>query len=208
MLKILLNSPVIYQSFQKAGGFFGARVKAIAEFLAIDPGVSILDIGCGPGYICSYMPTNVNYVGYDIDQAYIDHANAKFGKRARFYCRLFDASAAHELYPVDIVMMNGVLHHISDAELAGMLSNVRSVLRPGGTLFSLDGCYCTGQSAFRKWMLDNDRGDFVRDEAGYRAILRNVFEDVELHVREEYSRIPYTFVVGLSRKAPLRAPEI
>ena len=114
---------------------------------------------------------------------------------------MFDATSANQLYPVDIVMMNGVIHHISDAELAGTLANVRSVLRPGGTLFSLDGCYRTGQSAFRKWMLDNDRGHFVRDQAGYRAILGSVFEDVELHVREGYSRIPYTFVIGLSRKA-------
>src|SRR5271166_5438641 len=185
MLKGLLRSPVIYQSFQEAGGFFGARVKSIAEFLAIEPGVSVLDIGCGPGYILNYISKNVHYVGYDIDQSYIDHANAKFGGRGRFYCRLFDATAVQELYPVDIVMMLGVLHHISDTELAGTLANVRSVLRPGGTLFSLDGCYCTGQSAFRKWMLDNDRGRFVRDEAGYRAVLGNVFEDVELHIREE-----------------------
>jgi SAM-dependent methyltransferase len=201
MLKRLLNSALIYQSFQEIGGFFGARVKAITEFLPIAPGVSIVDIGCGPGYILNYIQKNVNYVGYDVDRSYIDHANAKFGSRGHFYCRLFDEYAANGLYPVDIVMMNGVLHHISDAELAGTLANVRRVLRPGGTLFSLDGCYCTGQSAFRKWMLDNDRGHFVRDEAGYRAVLRDLFEDVELHVREEYSRIPYTFVVGLSRKA-------
>jgi SAM-dependent methyltransferase len=201
MLKRLLKSPVIYQSFQESGGFFGARVKAIAEFLAIGPGARVLDIGCGPGYIVNHIKANVHYIGYDIDQSYIDHANAKFGRRGRFYCRVFDETAAEELYPVDIVMMLGVLHHISDAELAGTLANVRSVLRPGGTLISLDGCYCAGQSAFRKWMLDNDRGHFVRDEAGYRAVLRNVFADVQLHVREEYSRIPYTFVVGLSRKA-------
>jgi|ERR1700722_14192502 SAM-dependent methyltransferase len=201
MLKRLLNSPVIYQSFQEAGGFFGARVKAIEEFLNIESGVSVLDIGCGPGYILKHLSRNVHYVGYDIDQSYVDHANTKFGGRGSFYCRLFDATAAQELSPVDIVMMNGVLHHLSDAELAGTLTNARSVLRPGGIFFSLDGCYCPGQSAFRKWMLDNDRGHFVRDEAGYRAILGSVFEDVELHVREGYSRIPYTFVIGLSRKA-------
>ena len=201
MMKMLLNAPVIYQSFQEVGGFFGARVKAIAEFLAIEPGISVLDIGCGPGYILNYISDKVHYVGYDIDQSYIDHANSKFGARGSFYCKMFDATSANQLYPVDIVMMNGVIHHISDAELAGTLANVRSVLRPGGTLFSLDGCYRTGQSAFRKWMLDNDRGRFVRDQAAYRAILGSVFEDVELHVREGYSRIPYTFVIGLSRKA-------
>ncbi|GGF72920.1 hypothetical protein GCM10007301_35930 [Azorhizobium oxalatiphilum] len=201
MLKKLLDSPLVYQTFQEAGGFFGARVKAIAEFLPVKPGMRVLDIGCGPGYILKYLPEGVDYVGFDIDQSYIDHANAQFGKRGRFYCRFFDAAAAQEFGPVDIVMMNGVLHHISDADLADTLANVRTVLRPGGLLFSLDGCYRQGQSGFRKWMLDNDRGEFVRDEAGYRGVLGRVFDTVDLHIRENYSRVPYTFVVGLASKA-------
>jgi len=201
MLKKLLESPSTYQLFQEAGGFFGARLKAIAEFLTLPPGTRVIDIGCGPGHILKYLPESVDYVGFDIDRPYIEHANRQFGGRGRFYCRLFDAAAAQEFGPADIVMMNGVLHHIADAELADMLASVRAVLRPGGLLFSLDGCHLPGQSGFRKWMLDNDRGAFVRDEAGYRAVLGRAFETVELHIREHYSRIPYTFVVGLARKA-------
>lgn len=201
MLKKLLESPFLYQSFQEAGGFFGARVKAMSEFLDIRPGMRILDIGCGPGYILKYLPQGVDYVGFDIDQSYIDHANAQFGQRGRFLCQFFDAVAAQQFAPIDIVMMNGVLHHIADAELAYTLANVRTVLRPGGLLFSLDGCYRKGQSTFRKWMLDNDRGQFVRDEAGYRNVLGKVFDTVDLHIRERYSRVPYTFVVGLASKA-------
>jgi len=201
MLKKILNSPVVYQSFQELGGFFDARIKAIGEFVDIQPESNILDIGCGPGYILNYLPKTVNYIGFDINQSYVNHAKAKFGRSGRFYCRFFDAEVAQELHPIDLVMMNGVLHHLSDSELVGTLSNVRKALRPGGILFSLDGCYQKHQSGFRKWMLDNDRGNFVRDEAGYRAVLSKVFEKVDLHVREQYSLIPYTFVVGLSHKS-------
>lgn len=200
MIKRLLELPFFYQSFQEFGGFFGARVKAISEFLDIRPGMRIIDIGCGPGYIVKYLPEGVDYVGFDIDESYIAHANTQFGDRGRFFCRFFDAAAASEFGPVDIVMMNGVLHHIPDDELTITLGNIRSVLSAGGILFSLDGCYRQGQSAFRKWMLDNDRGQFVRDEAGYRKILGQNFDTVDLHIRENYSRIPYTFVVGLAGK--------
>jgi SAM-dependent methyltransferase len=200
-LKSLLESPAAYQAFQQAGGFFGARVKAIAEFLTIAPGSRIIDIGCGPGYIREHLPDAVDYIGFDIDEAYIAHANKKFGARGRFFCRFFDADAAKEFAPVDIVMMNGVLHHIPDAELAGTLANIRAVLHPGGLLFTLDGCYRPGQTAFRKWMLDNDRGQHVRDEAGYRALLEQHFETVNLYIREIYSRVPYTFVVGIAARA-------
>lgn len=206
MLQEALHHPLLYQLFQEAGGFFEARVRALSEFVNTElvsrptPGVRVIDIGCGPGYIVKHLPDGVEYMGFDVDPSYIAHANEKFGNRGRFFCRLFDAAAARDFGPADIVMMLGVLHHIPDDELAETLQNVRSALRPGGLLLSLDGCYRTGQSAFRKWMLDKDRGRFVRDESGYRKVLSNAFESVNLHIRETYSRVPYTFVVGISKK--------
>lgn len=201
MIRDILNSPFVYQKFQEWGGFFGARVKAINEFLDLQPGMRILDVGCGPGHILKHLPSNVEYFGFDIDQNYIAHAKKEFGDRGQFWCGFFDADAAQLVGKVDVAFMNGVLHHISDDELLATLGNVYSVLRQGGVLFSLDGCYRRGQPWFNKWMLDNDRGRFVRDEAGYRRVLEATFDKVELHVREDFSRIPYTFVTGISLRA-------
>jgi hypothetical protein len=97
-------------------------------------------------------------------------------------------------------MMNGVLHHIADEELKGTLANIRDVLKSGGVLFTLDGCYREGQSRLAKWLLDNDRGKFVRNQNGYDLVLRSVFESVDLVIRDDYARVPYTFVIGISRK--------
>jgi SAM-dependent methyltransferase len=201
MLEKIFDTPAVYQAFQVAGGFFGARLKAISEFLDLHPGTRIIDIGCGPGYIVKHLPSEIDYIGFDITPSYILHASQNFSHLGRFLNQFFDADAARKFFPADLVMMNGVLHHIPDEELLTTLRNVRDVLRPGGLLFSLDGCYRPGQSSVRKWMLDNDRGRFVRDEAGYRKILVQVFDQVSLSIRENYSRFPYTFVVGLSRKS-------
>jgi SAM-dependent methyltransferase len=199
-MKAILSSPTLYQAYQNAGGFFGARVKAIAEYLTIRPGMRVIDIGCGPGYILDHLPEGIDYMGFDIDEAYIDHARRSFGNRGRFYCRYFDADAAVEFAGADIVMMNGVLHHIADKELKGNLANIREVLKDGGVLFTLDGCYCEGQSRLAKWLLDHDRGEFVRDQKGYDLVLGTVFGDVHLAIRDDYSRVPYTFIIGISRK--------
>ena len=198
-MKEILRHPAIYQFYQELGGFFGARVAAIREYLEIRPGARVIDIGCGPGHIVRHLPRDIDYIGLDIDAAGIAYARARFGDRGRFAVRLFDAAAVRDLGPADVVMMNGVMHHIGDPDLAATLGHVGDVLKPGGTLFTLDGCYAAGQSRIARWLLDNDRGVHVRDAEGYRRLLARSFTDVAMHVRDDYSRLPYTFAIGVAR---------
>nr|WP_245320345.1 class I SAM-dependent methyltransferase [Bradyrhizobium lablabi] len=132
--------------------------------------------------------------------------NKIFGNRGKFLCRYFDAAAAQEFAGVDLVMMNGVLHHIPDAELQTTLTNIRDVLKDDGVLFTLDGCYRDGQSRFARRMLDNDRGEYVRTEDGYRTILSRIFGGVQMAIREELARVSYTFVIGLAAKERVHQP--
>lgn len=199
-MRFSLESPRVYQLYQEAGGFFSARVKAILEYIEIGPHARVIDIGCGPGYIVKYLPCGVDYIGFDIDEPSIAFARAHFGAIGRFEGRPFDAQAAKTLAPADIVMMNGVMHHISDSELTEILVHARSALKDDGVLFTLDGCYTMRQSWIAKWLLDNDRGLHVRDEAGYRKVLEGVFNRVDLHIRDDLSRIPYTFAIGVVKK--------
>ena len=199
-MKHLLAHPAIYQAYQELGGFFGARVVAIREYLDLRPGMRVIDIGCGPGHIVKHLPAGIDYVGLDIDQPSIDYARAHFGERGRFERRFFDGEAVGDLGPADVVMMNGVMHHIGDEDLAVTLGHVKAALKPGGVLFTLDGCYAPGQSRIDKWLLDNDRGVHVRDAEGYRRQLEGAFGRVDLHIRDDYARLPYTFAIGVARK--------
>jgi SAM-dependent methyltransferase len=205
-VKAILNHPSLYKAYQSAGGFFGARVKAIADYLTLRSGMRVIDIGCGPGYILRHLPSGIDYIGFDIDQAYIDHARRSFRHLGQFHCRYFDAAAAREFSGADVVMMNGVLHHIADEELSSTLANVRDVLKSDGVLFTLDGCYREGQSWIAKWLLDNDRGEFVRNRDGYDQVLSAAFKKVDLAIRDDYSRVPYTFIIGISRKQASSQP--
>lgn len=189
-MKSILNAPSMYQLFQASGGFFSARVKAINQYLEIRPGQRLIDIGCGPGHILPKLPPGVLYNGFDTDENYIRFANRRFGHLGKFHCRVFDAAAAQEFGPADGVLMNGVLHHLDDSSFAETASAIRSALRPGGFLFTFDGVYVPGQSAVGKWLLDNDRGKFVRDQRGYSELLASFFDKTEFHIRHDLITIP------------------
>jgi len=198
-IRSILEHPLVYQYFQQLGGYFGARLKGLRAFLPIESGARIADIGCGPGFIVKHLPADISYTGFDTDARYIAYARAKFGSKGRFLHRLFDDDAARDHGPFDIVMMNGVLHHLSDVEAQQTLRVIRASLHAGGRLFTLDGCFVDGQSAAARFLLERDRGQFVRREDGYRALLARHFDAVEVHVDRRLSWAPYTWIVMVGR---------
>ena len=208
-LRSVLAHPLVYQRFQQFGGYFGARLKSLRAFLPIAAGARIADIGCGPGFIVEHLPADISYTGFDTDERYIAYANSRFGTRARFFHLPFDDAAAREHGPFDIAMMNGVLHHLSDAEADPILGAVRRSLRAGGRIFTLDGCYVEGQSAIARFVLEHDRGRHVRTEERYRALLARHFATVEVHVDHRLSWAPYTWIVMVGHaEAPPPEPAL
>jgi 2-polyprenyl-3-methyl-5-hydroxy-6-metoxy-1,4-benzoquinol methylase len=199
-MKILLNFPAIYDKAQILTGFSAVRKTAIDEYLDVKSDMKILDIGCGPGHIFSYLPEGVNYTGFDIDQKYIEYATKTYGAKAKFYCRIFDEVAAEEFSGADIVMLNGVLHHMDDSIANSVLKAAHLALKPGGVIFTLDGCYAENQQWVAKKLLDADRGEYVRDQRSYEHLLKDVFGNKKSIVRGDLSIIPYTFIIMTAEK--------
>jgi len=154
----------------------------------------VLDIGCGPGYAINWFPAPV-YYGFDISPQYINWANQRFSAHGRFYCGEFDESALEWLPKFDVVLMMGLLHHMDDQSVLQLLRLVKRSIGPRGRLVTLDGCYVDGQSRVAKFVLDGDRGRFVRTEAGYVDLARSVFSHVESAIRHDLFFIPFTALV-------------
>jgi len=195
----VLALPQLYHAYQLLGGFFGARLRAMDDYLPLKAGMRVLDIGCGPGHIVRHLPAGIQYTGIDVDARSIAFAKRNFGARGDFMLGYFDDALAERLGPLDVIMMNGVMHHIADDDLAATLRSARAALAPTGVLFTLDGCYADGQSPMAKWLLDNDRGEHVRQAAAYRELLGSSFGRVDMHVRDNLATLPYTFAIGLAR---------
>jgi len=190
----LLSHPLAYLWLQRIIGGMRARRMCIEQHVKPRQGDRVLDIGCGPGYLLDYLP-EVEYVGFDTEPGYISYANRRYAGRGDFFTEQFAEDKLSAFEPFDFVTMMGILHHLNDEQAADLLRLAGKALRPGGKVISLDGCYRDGQSPIARHMLARDRGEFVRSEDGYLGLTVEVFDQVNVHVREDMFYIPYTIII-------------
>lgn len=204
LLHSLLSQSVFYNLGMWALGSVHARSVHVSEYICPKVADRVLDVGCGTADILNFMPP-VDYIGLDYEPNYIESARKRFGNRATFFCKDVTLMAEEQFEPFDIVLATGVLHHLSDAEAISLLSSCKKLLKPSGRMITYDGCRTANQHPFDTWMLDNDRGQFVRNKAQYIELVSSVFPGVEFHLRTNLLRIPYTHAImelSPSRKTP------
>lgn len=189
-LRAILSSPTVYSLFQYLMGAHRAWILFVKNDVRPKPGDNILDIGCGPADILSYLP-DVNYWGFDISKVYIDKARAKYGSHGNFHCGILTLAGLDSLPKFDIVVASGVLHHLDDDVAKEFLALAHAALRPGGRLVTVDPCFAPGQNFIARFLISQDRGQCVRDRAGYDGLAENIFETRHVEVRHK-AWIPYT----------------
>jgi SAM-dependent methyltransferase len=191
----ILSLPRAYSLYQSLVGGLRSRERVIREYVGPAAGDRILDIGCGPGDVVGYLPPGTRYVGFDESEEYIRAARNRFGDRAEFHCARVEEQSLEAQGEFDIVLAFGILHHLDDPEALQLFRLAARGLRPGGRLFTLDGCYVPGQSRVARWLLARDRGKNVRTEDEYLRLARTVYADVRPAIRHDLFRIPYTILV-------------
>lgn len=190
----VLSHPALYLLYQSLVGGIGARRKCVIEYVRPEPRLVVLDIGCGPGYTLRWF-REPEYFGFDISARYIRYAKERHGTKGHFFCEPFEDAAIGWLPPADVVLLMGLVHHLDDDEAVQLFGRIKRAMKPDGRLFTLDGGYREGQSRIARRLMDMDRGRFIRDEPGYRALAARVFPTVRAFVREDFFRVPYTTVV-------------
>jgi SAM-dependent methyltransferase len=190
----LLAHPVVYGAFIRLIGCERGRTRYATEIVRARPGDRVLDIGCGPADVLEYLP-DVEYHGFDMSPAYIEHVRRRFGHRGSFYCRRVSGDAIDDLGEFDLVTATGVLHHLSDEEAVTTFELAHRALKPGGRFVSCDGCYVPGQGLLTRLILTLDRGAYVRTRESYVGLANVVFRKVSALIRGDLTAIPYTHIV-------------
>lgn len=197
-MRQILSHPKVYRLLQRLAWSqkrdFHGLVRRICGDLASQHGrpARVLDIGCGDGALAALIGDACAYVGVDLSDAYIKHAKRTYGAFGDFYCA--DLSDPVFLERIsdrrpDLILLIGVMHHCSDAQVRSLFDNFISKL-PDAIFISLDGYYKEKQHPWAKFMLDWDRGDFIRTKHEWRTLL----PELEHHT-DNFLRYPYDFII-------------
>jgi SAM-dependent methyltransferase len=188
--------------FQTAVGGVRSRKLCIEQYLNIPKSARILDIGCGPGFVAAFVPHST-YVGYDVEPRYIEYAQRRYSSSGIFNHGEYNRQELEKYEPFDFVMMNGLLHHLDDATALDLLKLAIDSLKPGGKVLCIDGGLHPKQNAFARYLVKEDRGEFVRSLEAYEKLAIEVFgkANVKTDLRQDLLYIPYSLVIMVLEKA-------
>ena len=192
-IRSILSNAFIYESFQKIMGMHKVRKELVSKYITPYNVDSVLDIGCGPADILEFLP-HLDYYGFDISKKYISKAKKKFGSKGRFYAKALNLNALNKLPDFDVVLMNGVLHHLDDSIAQDMIKLSKIALRNGGRLLTLDTAFAPNQNPIARFLSRIDRGKNVRTAEGYLSLTKNLFSKTDV-TQYNKSGIPITLCI-------------
>ena len=204
----LLTHSTIYKLVQTLFG--EARTKnLILNGFVIPAGLNsrLLDMGCGPGNILKHIPDSINYIGFDINPAYIKTAREEYKERENttFFCAsTADSELMDKIQPnsIDLAIIHGVLHHVDDSVTEEFFSVANQSLVPGGKLFILEPVWLDNQSRIKRAVMSLDRGKNIKHINDWQSLFNSCssgWGEVNLSIRHDLSRLYDLLVCSIQK---------
>ena len=191
--KWLLDLPRAFDLDQRLIGAPKSKQLFVDGYVRAKPGDQVLDLGCGTGALLRGLQQGVEYVGVDVDRAYVERARERFRGRGTFVCA--DVTAFRPSTRFDVVIAYGLLHHLDDEHLRRTLEVARDALDAQGRAVFAEPCSTPDQGPLERALMNHDRGAHIRSADRYVDAMREFFAEVAADVVAGTYRIPFTIVV-------------
>jgi phosphatidylethanolamine/phosphatidyl-N-methylethanolamine N-methyltransferase len=117
------------------GLVLGPRLRNAMQLLRLEPGMRVLDLGCGTGLSLARYPRDVEVVGVDLSAGMLREARRRLDKLGISNVELLQGNAEALPFPddhFDAIFISHVLTVVDDPER--VLEQARRVCRPGGAV--------------------------------------------------------------------------
>ena len=134
---------------------FRAIRSTIRRELDLGPSARTLDLGCGPGAFADLFEAG-DYVGVDLNPRFI----VSDAKRVDLPDARFDQ-----------ILIFGLLHHLPDDEVRGVLSECRRLLAHGGRVLVIEDIPAVSRMNLIGHLIHQvENGEFIRPVEDYRRL--------------------------------------
>ena len=170
----VLSCPRIYQLWQAP--FSKMKLGPFFQHNRSNHYSRILEVGCGPGTNVPHLRSLCDsYVGFDISEQYIRYASKKYRNCEFFTGNAISDSSYLQAGSPGVVLINSLMHHLSDEDVLLTLSIV-SRLGSTGTRVHVVDLVLPPMNGFPRFLALNDRGRFPRSLDHWKSLLDVSFE--------------------------------
>ncbi len=134
----------------------------------------MLDVGCGPGTNSAEFD-GLDYLGVDLNPAYIEHARRTTRRAVRGRRRPHGRVPGEGTY--DFVLVNSLLHHLDDGAVVSCSLTFRDYVSDDGHIHVIE-LDLPEQRGIPRMLARSDRGEYPRSLTAWRALLTEHFEEV------------------------------
>jgi SAM-dependent methyltransferase len=131
--------------------------------------INVLDICCGDSYILKYISKYVeNYTGLDNNKSYLKQSKKDYPNFKFHYLDIKNIKSLNA-GKINFIFLNGAIHHFNDKIINDLLNYVNKKF-PKAIFLSIDPLRANN-NFINKFMINNDRGKFIRNKKQYKKIM-------------------------------------
>ena len=195
----LITIPKFYELVQSALGRKRTREYLCTGPLKTQPGIKVLDVGCGPATLRPFLG-DIDYLGMDMNPKHVEQATQDYGHMGRFICGNAVTDTQSAPGPYDIIICIGLLHHLDDDEAVDLLGSLSERLADDGRIVTYDPVYIDKQNFIAKKLNDLDSGENIRTATGYSDLFDKSKLDLKTDVLSGMLNLPYNHCCNVATK--------